>query len=83
MIQLVWHVLFTFVKLLPVPRAPPLDLVVLAPVRVAHVDLVVLIQSRLVLPVEEGESIFLEFIPMFLFFIITSETQAPASRWVS
>ena len=46
-------------ELLAISGAPPLDLVVLAPVEAASVDLEVLVQRRVVLPVEEGEAIFL------------------------
>ena len=50
----------TLVQLLPISWAPSFDLVVLAPVGAPHVDLVVLVDRRLVFPVEERESIFLE-----------------------
>ena len=57
----------TLVELLPMPWAPALDLVVLAPVGAARVDLVVLVDRRLVLPVEERESVFLEGLFIYCF----------------
>ena len=60
------NISLTLVKLLPISWAPALDPVVLAPVRAACVDLVVLVDRRLVLPIEERESVFLEYMFMFL-----------------
>ena len=49
------------VELPPPLWPPPLNLEVLAAVRVARVDFVVLVEGRVLLPIEEGEPVTLRF----------------------
>ena len=49
------------VELPPPLRPPPLDFKVPAAVRVARVDLVVLVEGCVLLPIEEGEPVALRF----------------------